>query len=281
MSYEAIESSIEQGRPVSFYEFTYGGIVWRYTSADQPLVANGHTWQPAAITDDGVRQTGEISSDAMTITAPSWVGPGQLFMSGTPSRGVQVSVYQRQEGDPDGQVVAVYVGEVSQVNYPLPGSCRITAETLMASLEREGLRLAWQRACPYALYDPVTCKLDKTEWGRGFTVLAIDGQTATVEFAAEGPLGPLGPPADGYFNDGYVEWNHPMRGIELLAVESQVGSRIVFFSFAPELMPGATGIAYPGCNLSPAACQGFGNYDNYGGHPDLPGKSPFDGDPVF
>lgn len=273
MTYEAFESSVEEGRPVSFYEFTFGSIVWRYTSAEEALVANGHTWQPAAIMDDGVRQTGEISSDAMTITAPAWVGPGQLFMSGTPSRGVQVSIYQRQEGDPEGQIVTRYVGEVSQVNYPIPGSCRITVETLMASLERDGLRLAWQRACPYALYDPVTCKLDKTPWGRAFTVLDFDGQTATVEFAVA--------VADGYLNDGYVEWNHPFRGVELLAVESHVGNRITFFSFSPELMPGATGIAYPGCNLSPAACQAFGNYDNYGGHPDLPGKSPFDGDPVF
>jgi uncharacterized phage protein (TIGR02218 family) len=273
MAYSDLENSIESGRPVYFYEFVYGSITWRYTSAEEVLTANGHEWKPAAITDDGVRQTGEISSDAMTITAPSWVGPSQLFMSGTPSRGVQVSVYQYHDGDPSNDVVAVYVGEVSQVNYPFPGSCRITAETLMASLEREGLRLAWQRACPYVLYDPVTCKLDRTPWGRSFTVLSFDGQVAQVEFSVSVP--------DNYLRDGYLEWNHPFRGVELLPIESQVGSLITLFTPSAELMPGATGTAYPGCNLSPAACQAFGNYDNYGGHPDIPGKSPFDGNPVF
>lgn len=273
MSYEAFESSIESGRPVCFYEFTFGSTVWRYTSAEEAITVNGHVWQPAAITDDGIRQTGEISNDAMTITAPAWVGPGQLFMSGTPSRGVQVSVYEYQDADPDREVVAIYVGEISQVNYPLPGSCRITAETLMASLEREGLLLAWQRSCPYAVYDPVTCKLEKAPWGRAFTVLTFDGQVATVEFAVS--------VADGYLNDGFLEWNHPFRGVELLPIESQVGNVITLFTPSADLIPGATGVAYPGCNLSPAACQAFGNYDNYGGHPDLPGKSPFDGDPVF
>lgn len=273
MAYEIIESSLEEGRPVSFYEFTFGTTTWRYTSAEEPITANGHVWQPAAITDDGVRQTGEINSDAMTITAPAWVGPAQLFMAGTPSRGVQVSIYQKHDGDPDNEIIAIYVGEVSQVNYPFPGSCRITCETLMASLEREGLRLAWQRACPYSLYDPVTCKLDRTPWGRAFTVLSFDGQVAVVEFSVAVP--------DGYLNAGFMEWTHPFRGVELLAVETQVGGAITLFGPSAELMPGASGIAYPGCNLSPAACQAFGNYDNYGGHPDIPGKSPFDGNPVF
>jgi hypothetical protein len=275
MAYSDFENSTEEGRPVRFYEFVFGSITWRYTSAEETLVANGHTWEPAAITDDGVRQTGEISNDAMTLTAPAWVGPGQLFMSGTPSASVQISVFENQEGDPDNEIVAVYVGEVSQVNYPFPGSCRITAETLMASLEREGLRLAWQRACPYVLYDPVTCRLDKTPFGKPFTVLSFDGQVATVEFGAPGT------PANGTLDSGFIEWNHPLRGVELLAIETQVGTAITLFSPAAEIMPGATGIAYPGCNLSPAACQAFGNYDNYGGHFDLPGKSPFDGDPVF
>jgi hypothetical protein len=40
--------------------------------------------------------------------------------------------------------------------------------------------------------------------------------------------------------------------------------------------------AYPGCPRTIAVCDArFANHLRYGGVPHLPGKSPFDGDPVF
>lgn len=283
MAFNDIESSIEGGRPISFYAFTLNSLTWRYTSADSDLTAGGFTWEAAAISDDGQRQTGETQNDAMSIVAPSWTGPAQVFMSGAPSKNIQVAILRKHQQD--AEMVTEYIGEITQVNFPLPGTARITCETLASTMQREGLRQGWQRACPHTLYDPLTCRLDKSAWGIAFTVLAVNGYNVDLDTASALPTG--------HFNGGFMEWTHPIRGIEFLPVEIHTAAPsgpvapgnpncfLVLFGLPNDLYVGATGTIYPGCDFTPTRCQAFSNYDNYGGVPDMPGKSPFDGTPVF
>lgn len=271
MSFQVLEESREDGRPVALYEFTFGSTVWRYTSADEDIVANSQTWTAAAISDDGVRQTGEATADALTLNAPSWIGPAQIFMSGAPSASILLTIHEKHETN--AEVRVVYSGEISQINYPLPGACKITCETISATLAREGLRLGWQRSCPYALYDPLNCKVNKAAYANAVIVTAINAKTITVEGIELA--------TNGEFDNGFFEWTHPTRGIEYLPVELHINSTLTFSDQIGELFVGASGNVYPGCNFTPERCQEFGNYDNYGGAPLMPGKSPFDGDPVF
>lgn len=281
MAFMDFEGSVEGGRPIILYRFTLGSVVWRYTSADEIVNAGGFEWMPASITDDGSKQTGEVAQDAMTIEAPSWIGPSNVFMSAAPSKMIQVDVFAKHEGDAD--LVTYYAGEISQINFPMPGKCRITCETLSASMKREGLRLGWQRTCPYATYDDA-CGLDKADFGLAFTVVGITGNTVNVILDA------VLIPANGKYNNGFIEWNHPFRGVEVLMVELSAQVPVVtdgpnhaltIFGFPGDLFIGATGIVYPVCDFTPPSCQGFANYDNYGGSPDMPYKSPFDGSPIF
>ncbi len=269
MSFDSIETSIEFGRPVVFYRFQMGSLIWRYTSADEVLYLPGddQPWLPVPISHDDVQQTGEPLNETLSIKAPSTTGPGQLYMTAVPPRGVMVTIIEKH--DQSDETMVVYAGEIVQIGYPMPGVCSIKCETISASMRREGLRLAWQRSCPYAVYDPTTCKLDMAAQERSFTILAVDGVTVTVEFASI--------PADGKLNDGFLEWSHPIRGVEFLMIDTQVGETLTIAGDPSEMIIGATGKAYPTCALTPAACQAFGNYDNYGGAVDMPGKSPFDG----
>lgn len=283
MAFNDIETSAEYGRPIAFYEFTLGATVWRYTSAEEDLTIGPNLWRRAPISDDGVRQTGEVANDALSIDGPSWIAPGQMFMSSAPSRAVQVTVYEKHDQDPE--MVVRYVGEVAQVNYPTPGRCRVMCESLASTMRRQGLRLGWQRSCPYALYDPVTCRVDKALWAYPFTVLNISDFNVTIEVSGSPGLA-LAAAGSNYLNNGFFEWDHPIRGVETVAIEAHVfsgGSTHVLTAFGEpgELFIGATGTAYRGCAFTPEACQSFNNYDNYGGHPDLPGRSIFDGNPTF
>ncbi len=278
MSFNAFELSTESGRPIEYYVFTLGTAVWRYTTAETDVTIGSDVYTAAAIKADSVKQTGETSNDARSIDVPSWIGPAQLFMGSAPSAPITMTVGVRHVGDTE--VIVAYVGEISQVNYPLPGRARITVESLLSSMRREGLRLAWQRTCPYVLYDTLTCKVDKAAYKIDFTVLAISGFDVYVELATT--------QVTGHFNGGFFEWNHPIRGKEYVAIQAhaQIASaewnaRLQLFMPPGELFEGVTGSAYPGCDFTPTRCQFFGNYDNYGGVPDLPGRSPFDGNPVF
>lgn len=273
MAFQDLETSVEDGRIVVFYQFTFGSTIWRYTSADRDLLVLGNLWKAAAISDDGVRQTGEATADALTIEAPAWIGPSNLFMSGAPSKTIEVAILEKHESNAD--VVVIYTGEISQVNYQNPGRVTIICETLSASLAREGLRLGWQRSCPYALYDPLTCKVSKASFGYAVTVTAVSTKRLTLSGIAAEP--------DYKFSNGFMKWTHPLRGVEYIAIdESYLGGIVEVAGSIGDIFEGAAGTIYPGCNFTPEDCTDkFSNYDNYGGAPLMPGKSPFDGNQVF
>lgn len=273
MAYDLIETSQEDGRPVYLYRFILGESTWRYTSADEDVVTPGDVvWQAVPISDDGITQSGEASSDAMRITADSSIGPAVAYRGSPPSNTIQLVVFRTHEGD-FSDIVVAYAGEISEINYPTPSSVIITCEALSATMRRSGLRLGWQRTCPYALYDPMTCKVNLGLYGISGTIDDITGFTITVDALAAQP--------DGKFTGGFIQWDDPVRGTERRMIESQDNGDLVMFGTTTDLTVGTPILAFPGCARTMAACGDFNNLPNYGGFPHMPGKSPFDGDPVF
>lgn len=270
MSFNEIESSNDLGRPIFLYAFNLGAATWRYTSGDQDVVLSGYTWKAVAINDDGVKITGESSTDGIQITAPSSIAPVQMFYGTPPSNAIMVNIFHYHEGDTD--AVLGYTGEVLQVSLPSPGKAVISCDTISASMERDGLRLTWQRTCGHALFG-LGCNLDKEAFR--LDVVVFDVQNNVVYFQG------MDSTPDGKFDGGFISWEHPTRGTEFRAVETQVGNAMTMFGLADGLYYGLKVKAYPGCRRTTDACNGFNNLPNYGGVPDMPGKSPFDGDPVF
>lgn len=271
MSFNTLESSTEDGQPILLFRFTSGSIVWRYTSRAQPYIdPDGNTWQSVAISDtSGVRQSGEAAADALTIECPITLGPVQAHQQpGAPD--IHVAMLRTHEGDSELKVT--YSGEIAQVNFVGVGMALVTCETTSVTMKRPGLRLPWQKNCPYALYDPHTCKVDKDDYGTNERVQTISGFTITITGT---------PPADGYLNGGYMTWLSP-RGVEYRGIESNVGATLLVFGLTGDMYPGLLMTLYPGCAMDKATCTDkFDNLLNYGGVPNLPGKSPFDGKPVF
>jgi uncharacterized phage protein (TIGR02218 family) len=272
MTFAAYEESIEDGMPIFLYRFTLNDKVWRFTSADGDITTTEGVWTAVPIADDGVKQTGESATDALTITASSAIAPVELYIHYPPSSKIQVAILTFHQDDLG--VNTVYVGEVTQVNVPTPGTAVLTCETLSSSLKRAGLRYGWQRTCPYALYDEITCKVDKTLWG----VPAII--TSIVDAVLTAPA--LAPATVNRYAGGFLEWTDPVRGIERKAIEnSSIDGQLTIFGSMTGLEVGLNIIVYPGCLRTLGACSSFNNLVNYGGVPSMPGWSPFDGTPVF
>lgn len=266
MSYADIEASIEDGAPIRLYTFKLASQTWRYNSSDRQLVTvDGSVWLPAAIEDDGVKQTGESESDILSITAQYELAPVQLFRLAPPSAAMQVIVSEKHVGDDE--VYVQYVGEVAQVKDAELGRATITCETVAETMKREGLRMVWQRSCPHMVYDN-NCKLNAALHTVTTSVVAVHADY--IELASM-PSGNAG------FAGGFMQWSHPVKGVERMAIESQTDGNVVPFGLVTAFHEGMTITLYKGCNQTPAACQAFGNYENYGGVPSLPGKSPFDG----
>jgi hypothetical protein len=152
------------------------------------------------------------------------------------------------------------------------------------SISDEGIRLTGEAASSefqitlpafaHMLYDPATCKVDKADFRVDGTVVAAHGQIVTCdEFAGF---------ADGWFTGGFIEYLLPTGFLETRMINRHLGASVRVLSPVLGMAAGDPVVAYPGCKRTVRACiDKFNNYDNYGGFPHIPGRSPYDGQPVF
>lgn len=276
MTYNARETSTQDGRPIALYLFKWGKTEWRYTSADrevtiqEPIVVNGvttyqpRTYAPRPISDTGMKQGGSSQND-FEISLPDDLPVVALYRGTPPSDNVKIVVRRQHIGDQD--VPIYWKGQVFNVKRPQPGSATIVGKPLLATLKRTGLRLCWTRECPHFLYDP-GCKVDPLDYEVTATVVAVAGNLVTVE--------ELEQPAD-WFRGGFMSYEAgPDKTLERRFIEVQAGNLLTIFGLADYLAIGDTVKLYPGCTRTPTVCNGkFNNIDNYGGFDKMPGKSPF------
>lgn len=274
MAFDPIEISDYYGTAVFLYEFQIGGNFWRYTSADSDIAAAGFAWLSAAVDHDKVTQSGDAEQDNVTMMVDSVLGPAQAYIGSAPTQDMIVRFRKAHEGDQDAQVF--FVGTVSSVDWPEPGKVAFSLVTLSATMARQGLTLTYQRACRNVLYSK----------GRGACLVEREnfGVTATVVTTAQGivTLTGLDGYSDGWFDGGYIEWTDSRRGLERRTVERFTGGPDVrIFGLSDGLYEDMAVTIYAGCPHTAEACENkFDNLLNYGGQPQLPGNSPFDGDPV-
>ena len=271
MAFNDYELSAEDGQPVRLYEFLMGETTWRYTSAESDITLASGVYKAMAIVDNGSKQTGDAVSDTLTVEAPNNCGPVRIFMTSPPTEPITIRIMSMHQGMTT--PIVSYVGEVIQCNYVSAAMSRLSCQTLSASMRRDGVRLSWQRTCPFAHYDPLTCKVDKNLHMVAGTVTAINGFVLTVpEMDAQ---------LDGKFSAGMLEWTHPLRGSQLVMVENHTGSAITVFGEVGDIYEGAVVRLYPGCDRTTSACRSFNNLNNFGGAPRMPGKSPFENEVLF
>lgn len=273
MSYELIEVSNDYGEPIFLYEFTVGKKVWRYTPSTEPVAANGEMFMPIKIDDDGISQTGESQTDTTKIRIDFNADIVELFKVTPPIDQIVIRRMVRHEFDPD--VAVNYVGFVTQANFGEIGQVELECITLSPTMQRNGLRLYWARTCPYVVYDRATCRVRKEDYA----------VYAKVEKAANGIVTAkeLGTKENGYFAGGYVEWDSERTGaLEMRSIDEHDGDQIRLLGRSDGIPVGVQLRAYPGCPKTIEVCRArFGNESNYGGYPHLPGKSPFNGDPLY
>jgi uncharacterized phage protein (TIGR02218 family) len=276
MSFNARETSTESGQPIRCYRFVFedGSRDFGFTSAPNLTtlipIAGALMFLPVAIKDDGLRSTGDKIADTMTITAPSDIEPAQWFVRSPPTRTVRVIIYDKHHADDE--FLVTYTGEVREVSFDEIGQCKFICGAIGDSMDREGLRLCWERTCTHTIYDD-ECKLIAAFFGVDVFVMSLTADSVQVDGLAGQP--------DGKFNGGFLQFQHPVKGQLYKTIRKHVGSTLSIFEGTTDIFAGTQIRVYPGCDHTPATCQSFGNYNNYGGVPSLPGKSPFDGNPVF
>lgn len=270
--YDGFERSSAHGRDVRLYTFIRAGREWNYNGGDRDLFFNGQVYTYAAITDDGIKQKSDVQADDFTLTVPS-SNPVVVMFNGTPpSESIGVVMRQIQYGDTEAPIM--WRGYVSSVKYRDELTSTIVCNTQIPTLSRKGLRLCYERSCPHALYDE-DCGVDKTQWSEWATITGLLGNG--FDFQLAGDTGRW----EGRFTNGFVEFQPTPDYTERRAIQWHGGNSIILLNLTDGMYVGQGVLLYPGCARTPQNCKLFNNIPNYGGFPMMPGRSPFDGNPVF
>ncbi len=272
MSFQNFETSLQNGQPIRLYQFQRGSMKWGYTSANQNITHQTVVFRSVegGISDDGIRQTENTSSDMLTLTVPQSLDVAQMYRVVAPGQTIDVTVFDLHYGD-DGFLVS-WMGFIVGVRFKDQISAAIQCKNLSASLERTGLRKAWGRLCQHQLYSEA-CQVPRNSFKAVANIDRLDG--VNIGFA------PAAGKANGYYAGGYIEWTS-QYGLEQRGIESHTGDLLTIYGGTSGLSMGQEITAYAGCDRLFETCiNKFNNAPNNGGSPHMPGKSPFDGTPVF
>ncbi|MCU0988044.1 MAG: DUF2163 domain-containing protein [Xanthomonadales bacterium] len=269
MTFAAVETSVQSGRPVEIYEFLNGATYYRYTSADGDVVYGGNTYTAVPISRNAVEATAETARLALKITCARTLGVLDLFSLLPPDDIVAVTVRRLHAGD--GNAITLWLGRVLNVTWSL-AAAEIHCESVYTSLKRVGLRRMYQKQCPHVVYGP-GCALVRATWKATKTVSTITGAAITTS-----SLGV----ADGYYAGGYLEWERAAGHFDRRSIRSQVGNVVTVSFQIPGLSVSDIVYLYPGCDHTLATCESkFANRLNYGGMPYFPDLNPFNGASLY
>lgn len=276
MTFSAREISTSDGRPVEFYEFRYGDTFWRYTNADQDIIGLGEDeamvpkdWTAISISRGQITQGGS-SQNELEVTCERNMAIPALFHERKPSGRVFLWVYENHYGDDE--LAVTWVGSVSNAIKVDAATARLVCRSIGSSYDRNGLRLTWDRMCPHVVYG-IGCRLDPDDFAYPREIATLTGTNFTCTAHAE--------PAEGSFRGGYLEFTRGDGSLETIGILDQDGNDFQVLGNTNGLEVGMDIILHPGCPRNTDGCLLFDNLANYGGFPHMPGKSPFDGSPVF
>lgn len=273
MAFDDLERSPYSGSDARLYLFRLQDKYWRFNNSDQDIVYAGQTYVHFPISDDGLKQKSEVIADVFSINISSSSTLVTLFNGTPPSQPIRVEMRQIQDGDTEAPLM--WVGYISGVKFKDEVTSTLTCNTQTGYLNRQGVRLAYTRQCPHALYDQ-ECQLNKDDWAEVIAIRDVGGNGFNFDVVTPGPQ-----TYNGRFTNGFIEWKPDPLYTERRAILVHVDQQIILLNQTDGLTEGMEVRAFPGCQRVPANCHLFNNIDNYGGFPFMPGKSPYDGDPVF
>ncbi len=277
MSFNEMEISNEGGSPIWLYEFRIATVFWRYTSADRDktvgLDENGDpaVWLAKAIMHESITQGG--GADELEVPFQHDLPLTALFRVNSPSQPLWLTIRRYHETDPDSETPIAWLGTVGNIKDDDEAQARAFCVSLGATFNRNGLRLFWGRNCPHPLYGR-RCFVPKEDHAYPTTLASHTGTVITIN---EDTVA-----AEGSFTGGFLEWDRGDGIVERRGIEVALSGTDFQVLGLVGAIPVDTDITlYPGCARNTTNCKAFDNLPNYGGFPHMPGKSPFDGTPIF
>lgn len=269
MAYDTFEESVETSAPVEVYEFVLGAEFFNYTSSEEPITIGATDYTPLAIKHGARVESPEERKSVFEIDMPIAGTIAERYILIVPGQRATVKVKRFQKLDtPTPEVIQIFDGSVRSVTFDrTTKTARIGAQPLIAATTRPAPRMVYSAACGHVLYDS-RCKVNPNDVAFRFigTVAGINDRTLTVPG--------LNAFANGWFTAGFVE---AFGGQDARLILEHTGDDIRLHINFPTPVVGTQVTVRAGCAHDPTTCVSkFNNFINYGGHPFVPLKNPFE-----
>ncbi len=274
MSFDALEISNREGKPVFLYRFVIGTETYNYTSDRVAHTHLSEVYEPLAGLDmSGTGQSQEVNAQRVTVTATKeWLMPRQ-YVAFVPALQMFLTVFKFHRDDP-ADVYTYWQGFVRSAKFDVDaGTAALMCDPITVLFDRLGLRRTFSALCGHVLYDGF-CPVPASAFRVDGTLLA-DPAGFTVEASAW-----AGQP-DGWFKGGFIERVLASGAVDMRYIIDHVGDTLTLLSpFPDDLGAGEELRAYAGCAHTFADCSGkFGAYTDtggaYGGFDKVPKKNIF------
>lgn len=280
MAYDDIEQSVDQGEPVTLFEFLYGdtmGDAYRYAATLSPntdtIVAAGMQWAPFQIRHGDITNSGNLDRAKLKVSMSIRAEIAELFKVAPPSRPVRLRIWRGHVADGDYRMI--WSGRVLDAEWDGP-EVTFSAEPLATSLRRIGLRRFYQYGCSHVLYGP-ECKASRAaNTGAGRVVGSNDLRHVDVQIERT-PI----PLVAGHLIGGVLRLTlaDGREALRTITSAQETGSNRFSIHLISALVGISSGLAVDvsrGCEHNFQTCRDrFRNTPNFGGCPNIPTKNPF------
>lgn len=270
MSTEIRELSTFDAHPILLFTFQRNVTRWRYTGADEDKVVGLELFESYVIDAPPFEASDDTSKSSIDLTVEIDLPFLDQYKTNAPSEVITLTINKYHEGE--SEIETPWVGRVVNVIFT-ERTAKIRCEPISTSMRRPTLPRRYQTNCPYDLYNPKTCKVDKELFKVIGNVTSVSGTTINApEFDAK---------PDGYFIGGYIEWSVGMN-TERRNIIAHTGAGITVSLPFTGIAATVQVNAYPGCAHTRPVCHSkFNNVDNYGGQPFFGNKNPMTGTPIY
>lgn len=290
MSFDAIARLLSGQRPFHLYQWTRGFTQWWFTNIRDDVITTGddlfsrvdffgesdmfqRTWAARkALSHGRIPDSSEIERTEFTVTLPLSDAFARQFLGQEGRDRTGLRIWKGFTNDPDGELVLRYAGDIIAARPDARArTIRLIHQADALEFAAAGLPEVIQQPCPYAIYDPGTCRLPIVPNQVDGTVSALttDGLTLTIAAASSA--------ANGFYRAGVIEYAGAQEAItrhqgDQIEIEAPLPGLAAAFAVS-----GSEPVKIaPGCRQNLTRCASLGNSDNFGGFPWL-SDDPFDG----
>lgn len=267
MTFNQYEDSVEDSRPIEFFEIALGGTTFNLTSAVDEITIGPTTYTPVFIDRTELLHTSEQNENGVTMRMAADHPFPQNFITSSPGSRATVNIKRLQRLDigGDNELVLFFKGVVKNVRFIKQGRiASISIDPLLKGLIQQLPRYSFQNLCNHYLYDD-RCKVVEGL----FTVVGVVSVVNELVITVPG----LSAKPDGTYTAGFIKLQ---AANDFRLITDHVGNDITILIGFPGDVTGVAVDVTEGCDHSLPTCKTkFDNVINYGGHPFVPLKDPF------